>query len=92
MKKTRPSRIQVTSRFFRLGLNWVFYCLALSTASAQPYLFTTLAGDLGFGSGSADGTNSGARFYFPAGIATDNAGTFYIGDHGWPVKTRIIVC
>src|SRR6202011_5433114 len=39
---------------------------------------TKVAGD--GGAGNSDGTNSNARFFQPAGIATDQAGTFYVGD------------
>jgi len=45
---------------------------------ATPYTFTTLAGDSG--SGSADGTNSAARFAQPMGVAVDSAGNLYVGD------------
>ncbi|HXI11483.1 MAG TPA: NHL repeat-containing protein [Thermoanaerobaculia bacterium] len=40
---------------------------------------TTLAG-LAFGSGSADGTGSAARFLFPRGVATDSSGNVYVAD------------
>jgi NHL repeat len=40
---------------------------------------TTLAGVAGQ-SGSADGTNSAARFYYPGGVAADNAGNLYVVD------------
>ena len=53
-----------------------------ATASAQknyePYYFGTLAGNAGYG--SADGTGSAARFYLPAGVATDSAGNVYVAD------------
>jgi sugar lactone lactonase YvrE len=45
---------------------------------ATPYTFTTLAGDSGIG--SADGTNSAARFAQPMGVAVDSAGNLYVGD------------
>lgn len=38
---------------------------------------TTLAGA---GSGSVDGTGTGARFFSPEGIAVDNGGNVYVGD------------
>jgi streptogramin lyase len=39
----------------------------------------TLAG-LAANLGSVDGTGSGARFYFPHGVAVDRAGNFYVAD------------
>ena len=41
---------------------------------------TTLAGLAGV-SGSADGTGSAARFYFPSGIAADEDGNLYVADY-----------
>src|SRR4029079_8356668 len=40
---------------------------------------TTLAGLAGYG-GSANGTNSGARFWAPVGVAADSAGSLYVAD------------
>jgi sugar lactone lactonase YvrE len=45
------------------------------------WVVTTIAG-LGTVSGSADGTNSGARFFQPQGIAIDGAGNLYVTDSG----------
>ena len=42
---------------------------------------TTLAGSAG-SSGSADGTGSAARFYWPSGVAVDSAGNVYVADTG----------
>jgi len=42
---------------------------------------TTLAGSAGQ-SGSADGTNSAARFNHPSGVAVDSAGNVYVADVG----------
>src|SRR6266404_2058356 len=41
---------------------------------------TTLAGLAGI-AGSADGTGSAARFYYPDGVATDSSGNVYVGDY-----------
>ncbi len=41
---------------------------------------TTIAG-LALNPGSADGTNSTARFYFPWGIAVDSAGNVYVAEY-----------
>ena len=40
---------------------------------------TTLAGLAGSG-GTNDGTGSAARFWYPAGVAADSAGTLYVAD------------
>src|SRR5207245_4199618 len=40
---------------------------------------TTLAGLAG-SFGSADGTGSAARFYYPQGVATDSSGNVYVAD------------
>jgi hypothetical protein len=45
------------------------------------WVVTTLAGKAG-SSGSADGTNSAARFYWPAGVAVDTNGNLYVSDSG----------
>ena len=41
---------------------------------------TTLAGLAGR-SGNADGNGSAARFYYPSGVAGDNAGNLYVSDY-----------
>ncbi len=46
---------------------------------AQSYAFSTLAG---VGCGSADGTNAGARFFYPKGGAVDGSGNLYVADSG----------
>jgi len=42
---------------------------------------TTLAGSAN-DAGSADGTGSAARFYYPSGVAVDSAGNVYVADAG----------
>jgi hypothetical protein len=49
--------------------------------SGTNWIVTTVAGSATI-SGSADGTNSGARFYQPQGIAVDGAGNLYVTDSG----------
>ncbi len=49
---------------------------------ATPYAFTTLAGKVTGSPGSTDGTGSAARFYSPAGVAVDGAGSLYVADLG----------
>src|SRR5439155_1587213 len=48
-------------------------------SSYEPYAFTTLAGNAGYG--SDDGTGSDARFIYPSGVAVDSAGNVYVADH-----------
>lgn len=48
----------------------------LSQIYSTPYTFTTIAGKVG-SSGTADGTNSGARFSGLYALALDSAGSFY---------------
>ena len=49
---------------------------------------TTLAGLAG-SYGSADGTGSAARFYGPAGVATDGSGNVYVADSGNDTIRRV---
>ena len=59
----------------------IFLCLAVAvgTLRAQPYQWTTIAGSAGYG--SADGTNTDARFWVPMGIASDQNGSFVASDY-----------
>jgi hypothetical protein len=52
-----------------------------ASAAAKIYDFTTIAG-LATHSGSADGTNSDARFDSPNRVALDSGGNLYVGDWG----------
>jgi sugar lactone lactonase YvrE len=53
---------------------------SLAQSPYEPYTFTTLAGDAGYG--SADGTATAARFHNPAGVAVDSVGSVYVADSG----------
>ena len=77
------------SLFRRLGgnLSSVLPWLALLPLAAlgqanyaTPYTFTTIAGEAGT-YGSADGTNSAARFFDPTAVAVDSAGNLYVADY-----------
>ena len=71
---------------FNCLLIWTMFVLALTTSQSlsqsiyEPYTFTTLAGNAGYG--SVDGTGGAARFNQPAGVAADNAGNLYVADTG----------
>ena len=58
---------------------WGCWFSLVSLAYSQSYSFTTLAGLPGV-SGSANGTNAAARFYYPAGIAVDGSGNLYVAE------------
>ncbi len=53
--------------------------VSLAVAPAQVYQWTTIAGLAG-SPGSADGTNSAARFRRPQGLALDYHGNLYVAD------------
>src|SRR6516162_64795 len=66
------------------SLTFVYSFVLTGSLGAQsvytPYTFTTLAGAASIG--SADGTGSGARFFYPHGVATDSSGNVYVADAG----------
>ena len=49
------------------------------TPAGTNWVVTTIAG-LAYNSGSADGTNSDARFYYPTGVAVDTNGNVFVTD------------
>src|SRR5487761_2582361 len=55
--------------------------VSLTAVSAQEYYWTTIAGLAG-NPGSADGTNSAARFRAPQGLALDENLNVYVADTG----------
>ena len=63
--------------FIIAGGLWVAW---VATVHSQSYTFTTVAGAPS-SAGSADGTNSNARFYNPGGVAVDSAGVIYVADN-----------
>src|SRR5215471_10458433 len=63
-------------RFLLLVCMWA---VVARSFAGESYTFTTIAG-LANVSGSADGTNSDARFLFPADLAVDNNGVLYVAD------------
>jgi mucin-19 len=64
---------------FRLFVLAGLLSLLTLPVRAQSYAFSTLAG---VGCGSADGTNSAARFFYPKGGAMDASGNLYFADSG----------
>jgi hypothetical protein len=69
----------------RSGLRLLLACLALAAttrATAQEYIFTTLAGPDDNGPDAVDGRGSAARFNDPWGVAVDSAGNVYVADGG----------
>src|SRR2546421_10390061 len=56
-------------------------CMATATLSlslhAQPYAFTTLAGEVPY----SDGLSAAARFYIPSGVAVDTSNNVFVADY-----------
>jgi hypothetical protein len=65
--------------FPRILLLCSLWSASMANVRGQAYSFSTIAGVAGL-SGTADGTNSDARFYRPAGLALDGAGNIYVSD------------
>src|SRR5437773_9934045 len=81
-KQNRRLTIKLRSALGFESLAFVYAFLLAGSLGAQsvyiPYTFTTLAGQASIG--SADGTGSAARFYYPEGVATDTSGNVYVAD------------
>jgi hypothetical protein len=71
--KTMKARVLILT----LAIPMMF--LILASAQPQTYNWATIAGSAGH-SGSADGTNSAARFSAPGGMAVDSGGNLYLAD------------
>ena len=65
------------SAFLILGISLLFPTALRS--QPQIYQWFTIAGKA-LTTGSADGTNSVARFYWPQGVAVDSAGNLFVAD------------
>jgi hypothetical protein len=66
----------------RVSINrrrFVFGSLNQKPLMKSNWVTTTLAGKAGV-VGSLDGTNSGARFTYPTGVAVDSAGGLYVAE------------
>jgi streptogramin lyase len=61
------------------GFGIISLLLAVTPLQAQIYNWTTIAGNAGWG--SADGTNSDARFSAPVGMAADHNGNLFVTDY-----------
>jgi hypothetical protein len=76
----RPAQRRTRGQWVAAGALVVMGFLAdAPAAGAQGLSVSTLAGLAG-SEGSADGTGSAARFYFPYAVAVDGAGTVYVAD------------
>lgn len=74
------TRANTYSLFLAIGWLCLLQAGPAATRAADLYAWTTIAGDLGYG--SADGTNSAARFKYPGGVAIDTVGNMYVTDSG----------
>jgi hypothetical protein len=66
-------------------------CLGARAASIyENYTFTTFAGFPEAGAGSADGSNSVARFSSPSGVTVDSLGNVFVADTGNHTLRKIL--
>jgi len=74
-----PYAVAVDSADNLYVADWLNYTTRKVTPVGTNWVVTTLAGKAGV-RGSADGTNSAARFDGPEGLAVDSAGNLYVAD------------
>jgi len=74
-----PYAVAVDSADNLYVADWLNYTIRKVTPVGTNWVVTTLAGKAGV-RGSADGTNSAARFDGPEGLAVDSAGNLYVAD------------
>jgi streptogramin lyase len=63
---------------------------ARAASNYENYTFTTFAGFPEAGAGSADGSNSVARFSSPSGVTVDGAGNVFVADTGNHTLRKIL--
>ena len=73
-----PTTLENRLRLFAVAALWVSMTSGQAQSTYEPYLFTTFAGDAGYG--SADGTGSAAHFYYPFSLALDPDGNMLVAD------------
>jgi uncharacterized protein YjiK len=76
---SRPSGIAVDSSGSIYVADQSFNTIRKITSLGANWVVSTIAG-LSGSTGSADGTNSDARFQYPFGLALDDAGSIYVTD------------
>jgi len=75
----RANPYLMKSSLISVFLAWALWLGSSLPAQSQTYNFTTIAGLAGV-SGSADGTNSDARFKFPSNLVVDPVGNIFVSD------------
>ena len=92
-----PSGIAVDPSGNLFVVDYSNHTIRKLTPMGTNWVVTTIGG-LAQNYGSADGTNSDARFFYPSGVAVDAAGNLYVTDtvndtirHGAPVTTNTAV-
>ena len=87
----RPKQsVQQTSRWSRFVVAMAALALGMSTALAQTYNISTLAGQPN-SPGTADGTGGAARFSNPQSVAVDAAGNAYVADTNSHTIRKVVI-